>query len=258
QGASDYFLKGHWNHLTRLVPAVRREVEKRETRRRLKQALAQVAGEGRPADAAWPGLTGLAGAMLKELMEPLGQLARVPLGGPDALELRPRLEALSSRLKTLEAFSRLRKPGLGSADLNAAAAGLEDFLGPQRAKGLEVIRRLERNLPAVAADPVHVHQILVNLGLELLQMGGSAGPLEIETGQLLIGQVAGPGDAGKTSEYGMLRLRDLGHRTDASAGGLKLALAEALVTQNGGQLTVEELEGARCFRVCFPFWRPQL
>ena len=257
QGASDYFLKGHWNHLTRLVPAVRREVEKRETRRRLKQALAQAAGEGGPADAAWPGLTGLAGAMLKELVEPLGQLARDTQGGLAAgPELRPRLEALGSRLKTLEAFSRLTKPGLGAADLNAAAGGLEDFLGPQRAQGLEVVRRLERNLPAVAADPVHVHQILINLGLELLQLGGSAGPLEIETGRLLIGSAAGPGDGGKPREHGMIRLRDLGPRPEGGAGGLKLALAEAMVSQNGGQLTVEELEGARCFRVCFPFWRP--
>lgn len=227
QGASDYFLKGHWNHLTRLVPAVRREVERRETRRRLKEALAWPASEERLRDAAWPTLASLAGAMLKELGEPL-----------------------ASRFETLEAFSRLRKPGLGATDLNAAAGALEDFLAPERAKGLELLLQLERNLPAVAADPAHVQQILVNLGLELLH--GSGGPLEIETGRLLIGPAAGPGAGAQPREHGMLRLRDLGHRPDKSVGGLKLVLAEAMVRQNGGQLTREELEGARCFRVCFP------
>jgi len=257
QGASDYFLKGHWNHLTRLVPAVRREVEKRGMRRRLKQALVQSVGEGKLAEAAWPGLTGLAGAILRDLAEPLGQMARKPWGAAAAVEgLGPQLEALGARLRTLEAFSRLRKPGLGSTDLNLAAADLEDYLGPQRAKGLELIRRLERNLPPVWADPAHVHQILVNLGLEILEMGGSTGPLEIETGRLVIGPVPGPGENGKPLEYGMLRLRDLGQRSESAAGGIKLALAEAMVLQNGGQLTMEELEGARCFRICFPFWRP--
>jgi CheY-like chemotaxis protein len=254
QGASDYFLKGHWNHLTRLAPAVRREVEKRETRRRLKEALAQPKGDGDIFGSGWPWLGEFAGAVLREVGEPLGRLSREPwlldaAEGSHLFRLRRQLEGLHAGLGTLDSFRRLRKAGGGSTDLNATAATTANFLGLQRGGTVEVLLRLEKSLPYVLADPAHVHQVFINLGLELLQAGEGSGPIEIETGRLLIGS------AGAARDYGMFRLRDLGARSEASAPGLKASLAEAMVRHNGGQFTVEDLEGSRCFRVCFPLWK---
>ncbi|HTB34264.1 MAG TPA: response regulator [bacterium] len=262
QGASDYFLKGHWNHLTRLAPAVRREVEKRETRRRLKEALAQPQP---PADAdffaaGWPWLGEFAGSLQRELAEPLGRLSREAWlldasEGSHLSKLKRQLEGLHARMGTLDTFRRLRRAGGGSTDLNATAATVADFLGLQRCGGVEVVQKLERGLPFVLADPAHVHQIFINLGMEMLQSGDSDGPIEIETGRLLIGADWRSGQGSRTREYGMLRLRDLGDRSEPALPGIKAALAEALTLHNGGQFTVENLDGARCFRVCFPLWQ---
>jgi len=133
-----------------------------------------------------------------------------------------------------------------------------DFLGLQKGGHVEVLQRLERSLPFVLADPAHVHQIFINLGLEMLQMSESGGPIEIETGRLLIGADWRSGNGGGTAEYGMFRLRDLGTRSEPALPGLRTALAEAMVRHNGGQFTVEDLEGARCFRVCFPLWNQEV
>jgi CheY-like chemotaxis protein len=239
QGASDYYLKGHWNHLTRLVAAVRRELEKVEMRHRLKAALGAMGGKA-AAIVAWQAGAGLAEDLLHELQDRLG-----PLAG-DPAERGARLDGLlSARMAAVEGFRRLGEARLIAMDLNHAVMAAAEAWQPG------VRRRLQADLPAVAGDPEQIRPLIEHLGGELLDRAGSGGWLELETGRYS----SDSGEAaGKTRDYGMLTMRVASGRGVAPRG-LRRALAEALALRNGGLFMQEQEGDGFAFKVCLPIWQ---
>ena len=157
-------------------------------------------------------------------------------------------------------------------DLSAEVRGLESLLQSQVRAPARLELDLADPLPAIAADPVQVHQILLNLvinGAESLEENGSVRirtrAVELsapEIDELVAGSAAQPGphvaleveDNGCGMDAETLgRIFDPFFTTKKTGRGLGLAAALGIVHRHGGSIHVDSSPGAGTrFRVAFP------
>ncbi|BEQ15252.1 two-component sensor histidine kinase [Desulfoferula mesophila] len=141
-------------------------------------------------------------------------------------------------------YTRPRSPRLIPLDLQESIAGTLRLLADEpRSQGVEVISRLEPNLPLVQADPDQVRQILMNLIINALEANNGKGSVVVSAlslGDQVKVEVQDQGEGippGKSEE-----IFDPFFSTKERGTGLGLAIARRLARGMGGQLTAASLE----------------
>ncbi len=144
-------------------------------------------------------------------------------------------------------FARLPEPELRPTDLRRALAKVLSLHKPQLGD-VELDERLEP-VPEVAADPEHFNRLAANLVLNALQALGGRGKLTVrlETAQrhsrrwarLLVAD-DGPGMSAEVRA----RIFTPYFTTKEGGTGLGLVIAQRIVEQHGGRLSVESSPGS--------------
>lgn len=168
-------------------------------------------------------------------------------------EVLDRLKALTEEYLR---FARLPKPSLEPQDLNEI---IEDFVGFQRheliSRDVELTLDLDESLPALALDESQLQQVLTNLVRNAGEAMSGGGELTITTrraegGAELVIADNGEGMVPDSLDY----IFDPFFTTKERGTGLGLPLAQQIVTEHGGTITVDtELgQGTR-----FTIWLPE-
>jgi len=251
----------------KLIRAVAREValiveqtESREEKARLEQQLIhadRLATIGK-----------LAAGVAHELNEPLGSIlgfaqltekcAELPMQA--ARDVRKIVMAsLYARevIKKLMVFARRLPPKKASVDLNEVVEEAFYFLEGRCAKGgIEVIRNLAGDLPAIEADAAQLKQIVVNLVVNAIQAMPGGGTLTVSTSARdasvsLMVRDTGVGMDDETREKIFLPFyttKDVDEGT-----GLGLAVVHGIITAHGGTIDVSSQPGhGACFEIELP------
>ena len=147
---------------------------------------------------------------------------------------------------TIKNGATLREP----VDLNFVVTKVGHMLQPDMsAHSCELETSLAKNLPIVEADPVQIHQVLINLVSNAIDAMRHA-PLalrkvQVATGRNGDGTVAvsvrdyGPGIPGEVRE----RLFDQFFTTKEEGLGMGLAIARSIIEAHGGKIEAENLDG---------------
>ena len=245
--------------LEQALRQVRLHVEKRELARRAKVAEKLAAVGTMTAGLSHEIRNPLNGATLQlVLLE--RRVRRLPEGeqGPllePLLLVRDEIRRLEHLLQDFLQFARpgeiLPNP-VALADVAAAVAGLLGSDAERR--GLLLETDVPRSLPEVAGDAGRLQQVLMNLALNALDATPAGGRVRIaaeadESGLVLSVDDSGPGVSPESAE----RLFEPFFTTKPQGSGLGLPIVHAIVTQHGGEISVEKspLGGAR-FAVRLP------
>ncbi len=219
----------------REIARLRREVAQAEHLAALGRLAGSVAHEVRNPLSALRGLVQML-AKDKDPDSPQAEYARV------AVEEVDRLERVVSGL--LE-YTRPRKPRLVPLELAETLEATRQFMADDpRAREVEIILEVPRDLPPVLADPDLVRQVLVNLIVNALEAINGPGRIEIRASRDK-GQVRvevhddGPGLPGGDPE----QLFDPFFSTRERGTGLGLAIARRIVRDQGGELSARAPEG---------------
>ena len=124
-----------------------------------------------------------------------------------------------------------------------------------RKRGVEVIFKQEKNLPAVWADADQVKQIILNLLLNAIEMSASGTHVTLEVrpvrAEMVLLEVRDEGPGIPADQ-----LKSIFHpffTTKETGTGLGLALVHQMVVEHGGQITVDsEVGRGSVFRVTLP------
>ncbi len=200
----------------------------------------------------------LAAGVAHELNEPLAnilgfaQLASKGNGLPEAAanDLEKIIKAsLHARevVKKLMLFARQTPPNKAEADLNQLVEeGLYFVESRCTRAGVELVRKLAEDLPALAVDKAQMHQVLVNLVVNAVQAMPDGGRLTIRTASdseevSLVVQDTG---AGMTEETMKKMFIPFFTTKDVNEGtGLGLAVVHGIVISHGGDIGVESEPG---------------
>ena len=215
----------------------------------------------------------LAAGVAHELNEPLGnilgfaQLAKKGDGVPVLVKQDiGKIEAASLHareiIQKLLVFSRQTPSKKTQVDLNQIVEDGLFFLEARCAKaGVELFRKLSRDLPAITADPAQLNQVIVNLVVNALQAMQRRGKITVQTQfsgkevQLIV-EDTGAGMSEDVIEQIFIPFfttKDVGHGT-----GLGLPVVHGIVTAHGGSINVESKlgRGSR-FEIRLPVGKPQ-
>lgn len=180
-------------------------------------------------------LAGLSGAL--ELLAE--DLASSPVQGEVVAEMRHQVQRLASIMESLLNFARPPPAKLEATDVHRPLEKALFLLGQQRSKVPIIIhRQLGAELPVVYADPGHLEQVFLNLGLNALQvMGTKGGSLTVRSavraGEVVVEfQDTGPGIPPELRPSIFTPF----FTTRSNGTGLGLALSMRLVNQHGGRL----------------------
>ena len=190
-------------------------------------------------------------------------LSRVHASDP----LRPRIEQICqagnravSLTSQLLAFSRQQILHPVVLDLNVVVQNVSDMIGRLIGEDIRVVRKLDRALGRVKADPGQIEQVLLNLVLNARDAMPNGGTLMVETSNVDIDQISQRHTGAKEGRYAMLVVSDNGvgmdqatmsrifepffTTKDAGKGtGLGLATAYGIVKQSGGYISVTSEPG---------------
>lgn len=201
-------------------------------------------------------------------------LAELPAAHPAAAELAEitaaadRATALTDQLLS---FSRREATGQGPADLNHVVDGLRSMIDRLLGDGLRLEVDLKPDLPAVAIEPGRLEQVILNLASNARDAMEPGQRFLIRTGSVRVGPPEGRPVLGlDPGWYLVLTAEDEGCGMDAttlgrvfepffttrgSDGGTGLGLATiySIITQTGGQVSVQSQEGrGTTFRIYLP------
>ena len=214
----------------------------------------------------------LAAGVAHELNEPLSnvlgfaQLARktpsLPKPAADDID-KTVTAALHARdiVSKLMLFARQKMPAQGQVKLNELVENGVSFLDSRCAKaGVHLARRLDRKLPAIAADSGQLLQVLVNLVVNALQATPAGGTITVTTGRAGEEVVLTVADTGVGMTEGVLGRMFEPFFTTKGVGegtGLGLSVVHGIVTAHGGRVEVESTPGRGSrFRVLLPIAGP--
>ena len=210
----------------------------------------------------------LAAGVAHELNEPLGnvlgfaQLAKK--GGAGGAGIASDLDkivaaAMHAReiVRKLMLFARQTPPAKTKVNLNTVITeGLYLVEARCAKEGVEVVRRLEPDLPDIVADPSQLHQVLVNLVVNAVQAMPGGGTLTIRTGRSdgHVALVVEDTGCGMTEDVRRQIFIPFFTTKDVNEGtGLGLAVVHGIVSAHGGTITVaSEPGGGARFEILLP------
>lgn len=214
----------------------------------------------------------LAAGVAHEVNEPLGavlgfaQLARkTPELPPTADRDLGKIEAaaLYAReiVRKLMLFARQAPPRMVQVDLNQVVSDGLSFLESRWGKrGIQVVRSLHPDLPAITADPAQLQQVLVNLVVNAEQAMPDGGTLTLATvpGRGVVRLRVGDTGVGMDDEVRDKVFLPFFTTKDVNEGtGLGLAVVHGIVTAHGGSIRVESVpDGGSTFEVALPAGEP--
>ncbi len=214
----------------------------------------------------------LSAGLAHELNEPLGnilgfaQLAAKTPGLPDRASediTKITRAALHARevIRKLMLFARQSPPQTQRLNLDDLVEDGLYFLEGRCAKnGIELVRRLNPDLPEVVADPSQMLQVLVNLVVNAIQAMPHGGRLAIATDLIhdrVVMTVSDTG-VGMTEEVRRRVFIPFFTTKDVNEGtGLGLAVVHGIVSAHGGKIEVDSKVGVGSrFSVSLPLARP--
>ena len=145
------------------------------------------------------------------------------------------------------AFARQLPPKKTPVNLNDIVnEGLYFFEARCLKAGIELVRRLAVDLPALTVDPSQMNQVLVNLVVNAIQAMPKGGVLTVGTKaseEWVSLSIADTGE-GMSEELKKQIFLPFFTTKDISEGtGLGLAVVHGIVTSHGGKITVKTQEG---------------
>ena len=197
----------------------------------------------------------LSGGIGHELRNPLGAIKngvyflRMVLEQPDQ-EVSETLDILELEVSTSERiirslldFARPKPPTRQKVQVNEV---INDSMSKiQVPDGIEVVYQLEPGLPIILADPIQIHQIATNIGINAVQAMPDGGRLTITT-QLVdsswIAMVFTDTGVG-IPEENLQKLYEPLFTTKAKGIGLGLAIIKMMVEDHEGSIEVQSVVG---------------
>jgi len=246
----------------RLVERLNRELKKRQAR--LREVYQQLIHSDRLAT-----VGELAAGLAHDLRNPLAGVsaALYVLSGqfPDddsrqALlgEIQSQIVRMNKTLTDLLLHARPPKPQYLALNVNEIVQQSLWFLPMAPGVGIDVVKHLEPDLPALRADPNLLHQAFLNILVNARQAMPDGGRLAVTTA--LRGNGAGEavevtiGDTGPgIPREHLARVFQPFFTTKVDGTGLGLAIALRIVEQHGGRITVQSQAGTgTTFQIILP------
>lgn len=214
----------------------------------------------------------LAAGVAHELNEPLGsilgfaQLAMKHDSLPE--EVREDLDkiitaSLHARevIRKLMLFARQKPLSKAKVDLNAVVEDALYFLSARySAMNVDVERDLAEDLPEITADPVQLHQALINLIINALHAMPKGGSLRIRTRSLkrAVSLFVEDSGTGMNEDVAAKIFLPFYTTKEVDQGtGLGLSVVHGIVTSHGGTITVDSEEGkGTTFEIVLPVAGP--
>ncbi len=214
----------------------------------------------------------LAAGVAHELNEPLGSVlgfAQLTMKRGDlpseAVEDIDKIvaAALHARevIRKLLVFSRQKSPSKTDVNLNRIVEDSLHFLSARcAAAGIKVPLRLDPDLPMITADPVQLHQALINLIINAIHAMPDGGNLKIETrgGKRNVTLIVEDNGIGMSEKVTSKIFLPFFTTKDVDQGtGLGLSVVHGIVTSHGGTITVDSEEGrGTTFEIVLPVTEP--
>lgn len=146
-------------------------------------------------------------------------------------------------------------PQLKPASLNEAVQKTVDLLRPElENRGLTVVCRLARRLPAAPLDLGQIQQVLVNLVKNAMQSMNRGGTLTLQTGEGSDGVWVSVADTGGGIPQEQLnRIFEPFYTTKKKGSGLGLMIVQRIVRAHGGRIELESgVDRGTSFRIWLP------
>lgn len=218
----------------------------------------------------------LSAGMAHEIKNPLGIIrssadilkGRLDKSGQEGLlasAIAEESERLSELLEAFLQFARPRPPLLALCNLNEVVEKSIILLESEMSKsGIELLKRLDGNIPSIMSDANQLHQVLVNLIINATQAMPEGGKLTLST---KTSSLSIP-NSGDTMEAVELTVGDTGtgidpeikakvfnpfYTTKDKGTGLGLSIVYRIINGLGGEVKVEEGEdGGTLFKIILP------
>jgi len=214
----------------------------------------------------------LAAGVAHELNEPLGNIlgfAQLAQKGPDLPDDASRdmdkiiAASLYAReiIKKLMVFARQMPARKFSVNLNSVVEdGLYFFEARCAKAGIDLVRRLARDLPDIKADSGQLNQVLVNLVVNSIQAMPKGGTLTVETradGDHLFLVVADTGKGMSDAVKDQIFIPFFTTKDVDEGTGLGLAVVHGIVTSHRGSIEVEsKVRSGTRFEIRLPVKEP--
>ena len=272
-GAQDYLMK---DNMARLLPAVQREMQQAELRRRQKQMEQRMRQLEK-----FEALGKLAGGIAHDFNNVIGAiLGWAELGARQMPEgttaesfeqIRQQAERAAGLTRQLLAFARRQVIEPANVDLNYLAGETVSLLQKLMGEEVEITLSLANDLKTTRADRSQIEQVLINLCVNARDAMPSGGSLRIETRNVAFDESSpGPGRDVGMGPYVLLSVADSGTgiepqtlerifepffttKEEGRGTGLGLATALGIVKQHNGFIEVSTAPGrGSTFQVFLP------
>ena len=186
-----------------------------------------------------------------------------------ALAIKAESELIANVVRRFRDFAQRRPSEMTSVDLHELAhEALEPLIPLVQERGVRLTLTDGDEPAVVRADPGAISEILLNLLKNAEQAMPRGGTVKVAIGPVPGPPPAGHGDPGRS--YVSISVRDEGHgipkehlsrvfqpffttKGSGKGTGLGLALADWVIREHGGWITVESTLGkGSCFSICLP------
>jgi two-component system sensor histidine kinase HydH len=165
-------------------------------------------------------------------------------------------QRINGLISTFLDFARPKEPKLVGCDLREVLEKTLLLLSPQaKTLGVEIKKEIPQKLLRVLIDPDQMRQAFTNLGVNALEAMPQGGVLRVTVLENTRGKVLIRfSDTGKGIPKEMVtKVFDPFFTTKEGGTGLGLSIAHCIITQHGGDISVESEEGrGSTFTISFP------